>query len=72
MSEIVVHSFRKNTREEVRASLGTFNGWPLANLRVYVEDGNGGRPTEKGIAVRVEQLPELLRAVKALIDGAAT
>lgn len=64
----VVYSWPKNSREEVRATLSTFKGRQLADLRVYRADENDvDRPTRKGLAVRVEDLPKLLEAVEALI-----
>jgi Transcriptional Coactivator p15 (PC4) len=68
----VLHRFRKNAREEVRATLGTFGGYELADIRVYVADERGeAQPTRKGIAVRVEDLPQLRAAVAALEDAVA-
>jgi hypothetical protein len=58
-----VYEFAKNTREVVRASLVTFGGHELADLRVHVAD----RPTRKGLTLRVVDLPELRNAVEALI-----
>ena len=67
-TERVVHSFTKNSREDVVARLNTFRGLELAYLRVYVHDELGdARPTPKGVSIRVEQLPELRAAVDALI-----
>ena len=70
MSERVVYTFPKNSREEVRASLTTYRGHRLADLRVFVADEDDvDHPTRKGIAVRVEDLPKLLAAVEALIEA---
>jgi hypothetical protein len=67
----VVYSWPKNSREEVRATLSTFKGHLLADLRVWAADdtGDGDHPTKRGISVRVEQLPKLLEAVQALIEA---
>jgi Transcriptional Coactivator p15 (PC4) len=64
----VVHIFRKNRSEEVRASLATYRGHPVADLRVWSFDDASGevRPTRKGVCVRVEHLPRLLDAITAL------
>jgi len=68
--DTVVYVFPKNSREEVRASLTTFKGHRLADLRVYAADENDvEHPTRKGIAVRVADLPKLLEAVQALIEA---
>ncbi len=65
----VVHTWRKNGREEVRASLETFKGYELAHVRVYVlgEDGAEAKPTQKGIAVKLADLPKLKESVESLI-----
>ena len=57
----VVYAFAKNTREEVRATLTGFRGWPVADFRVWIND----RATPKGLTVRPEMLGELRRAVEA-------
>jgi hypothetical protein len=69
--DLVVYSFPKNAREEIRATLTTFKGFRLADVRVYCADdnGDGDHPTRKGIAVRVEDLPKLLEAVQALLEA---
>jgi hypothetical protein len=68
MTDRIVHTWQKNGREEVRASLETFKGHRLAHVRVYVQDEvNGPKPTNKGIAVRLEQLPKLKESVDSLI-----
>ena len=65
----VVHTFAKNSREEVRATLKTWNGHRLADIRVFASDdeGDGDHPTRKGICVKVSDLPKLREAVEALI-----
>ena len=64
----LVYSFPKNSREEVRATLTTFKGLRLADIRVYQADENYvDHPTKNGIAPRVELLPKLRAAVDALI-----
>ena len=64
----VVYSFPKNSHEEVRATLSTFHGRELADVRVYRADENDvDHATRKGIAVQVGDLPKLLEAVQALV-----
>lgn len=66
----VVYSFPKSRNEEVRATLNTFNGKRYAHVRVYVADENDvDRPTKRGIALKVDDLPKLLAAVEALIEA---
>jgi len=66
--ETFVASFEKNCAETVQATVATFRGHRIADLRVYVA-GDAGEliPTKKGLAVRVEQLLELQRLVDELI-----
>jgi hypothetical protein len=68
-----VYTFGKNTREQVRATLGEYGGFAVASLRVWVRGpGSDYRPTTKGITIRIEHLPELRRAVEALITAGGT
>ena len=61
---IMVHRFVKNALEEVRVSLEEYHGRKLIDLRVYYDAGGGVRmPSKKGLALSVEQLPELAKAV---------
>jgi hypothetical protein len=62
-----VYSFRKNSREEVRASFSTFKGADYVDLRVFTKNAEGDTiPTRKGLTVSRAMLPELERAVAAL------
>jgi hypothetical protein len=65
----VVYTFPKNSREEVRATLKTWKGHRLADLRVWAADdeGDGDHPTRKGLCIRAKDLPRLREAVEALI-----
>jgi len=66
--QTIVGSFEKNSQETVCAALGSFRGYQLAHVRVYVENDDGELiPTKAGVAVRVEQLHELRRLVDELI-----
>lgn len=66
-------TIQKNSREEIRVTLESYQGRELVNLRVWFEaDGGEYRPSKKGIAFRRELLPEVLAALgKALEGGAA-
>lgn len=65
----VVHMWRKNDRERVLATLDTYRGYEIADIRVHVLSDGGLVPTRKGISVRVEDLPRLREAVDALIEA---
>ena len=72
MNDLVVYAWQKSSREEVRALLREFNGHRLADLRVFVPDGQGGaKPTPKGLAIRVEDLAHLRDAVDALLSSSS-
>lgn len=63
----------KNSREEIRLTVESFKGMDLVNIRVWYRDDAGEyRPGRKGIAFKLELLPEVLTALdKALIGGEA-
>jgi hypothetical protein len=64
----VVHTFVKNAFEEVRAYLQPYKGGQLAHIRVFTPDKNDvDRPTKKGIALNIRDLPKLAQAVDALL-----
>ena len=55
----------KNARETLRVELSEFKGHNLVALRLYVpaSDGDGLKPTAKGITFKVGLLPEILEAL---------
>jgi len=81
--EIVVYTFPKGKKSQVRAVLRQWGGRCLAELRTFVnvyraEEIEGGvtyehkwLPTPRGLAVPVEQVGELLKAARALAAEAA-
>ncbi len=83
MSEArIIAELPKNATEVVRVTLDTYQSKPIADVRVFTEYKTTGElgPTRKGVTIRAEQLPELVRALakaeaeaRALgwIDGAA-
>lgn len=72
MTDEVLHRFRKNSLEEVRATISEFKGTAYASIRVYYESEPGTwYPTRKGLTLPLDLLPELEKAVQAL-SGAVT
>ena len=64
----VVHTFEKNSFDEVRAYLQPFKGNDLSHIRVFTLGADDEmRPKEQGIAVNVRDLPKLAEAVAALV-----
>lgn len=61
-----LYQFQKNATEVVRASLSTFHGHQLVDIRVYFVAEDGTWPTKKGLAIGLDLLPELRAAVEAL------
>jgi hypothetical protein len=67
----VVSTLAGNGRGEVRAYVQEFKGRELAHVRYFMRDKDGrARPTKKGIAVDVRELPKLAEAVDALLAAA--
>jgi hypothetical protein len=67
--EIVVGSFPKNNREEVRVSLSKFKGYDLVGVRQWYRNENDDpRPSKSGITIRVDLLPELLDLIQKAKD----
>jgi len=66
MSSHVVADIPRSSTEDVRVSLSHFKGHDLVDLRVFVEAaGNDDRvPTRRGIALRIDRLPELVIALQ--------
>lgn len=63
---IVIAILPKNRREALRIALDHYRGANLVDLRVVVElsETSGlATPTRKGLAVRVEMLPDLIAAL---------
>jgi hypothetical protein len=64
----IVKTFAENGSSEVRAYVQSYEDRLLAHVRVFVRNKQGvGRPTPKGIALDVRDLPQLAEAVKALL-----
>ncbi len=69
----VVHTFVKNSFDEVRSYLQPFKGNDLAQIRVFTLGADDEMlPKKQGIAVNVRDLPKLAEAVAALVAAAET
>lgn len=62
---VVIQSLNKNARENVRIALDTYQGVELIDLRVTVDLNSSGiqTPTKKGLSLRVQMLPDLIKAL---------
>jgi hypothetical protein len=67
---IVIARIRKNPTETVVVALDQFRGVDLVDVRIFAAYGEDGDPraTKKGVALKVEHLPAL---TKALADATA-
>ena len=62
--DTTVAVFPKNSREQVRVTVGDFRGRQILNIRVYwTSDGSTWSPSKKGLAIGVEKLPVLLASL---------
>ena len=69
--ETFVCEFRKNSGEVVRATLGSYKGHELADLRVFYEVGGKWQRTRRGLTLSVSCLDELAAAVEKLRSAVA-
>lgn len=63
---VTIAKFWKNRRrsESVHVTLSEYEGRSLINVRVYATGTDGiDRPTTKGVAMAIDKLPELARAL---------
>lgn len=67
-----IASIQKNQRETLQVDLTEFRGHNLVALRVWIpsSDGDGMRPTQKGVTVAVTLLPAILEALHKAHDEA--
>jgi hypothetical protein len=62
---IALGTIRKNAAEEIRLTVETFRGHEIINIRVWYRDAAGKyRPGKQGLAFRLEQLGEVLDALR--------
>jgi Transcriptional Coactivator p15 (PC4) len=67
----VVHTFVKNSFDEVWTYLQPFRGKQFAHVRIFTSGDNDEMlPTKKGITISLNDLPKLAEAVAALIRAA--
>jgi hypothetical protein len=63
----VVHTFVKNSFDEVWTYLQPFRGKQFAHVRIFTTgDDDKMRPTKKGITVSLNDVPKLAEALTAL------
>ena len=71
MSEHIIATIPKNAREHLRVGLGTFKGYELFSVRVWVDKDDGTAiPTAKGVTCAVALLPAVIEALQSTLDHA--
>lgn len=66
----VVHTFAMNNPAEVRTYIQPYEGELLAHVRIFTTGRNNTmKPTRKGIAVSLTDVPKLAEAVTALVEA---
>jgi molybdenum cofactor biosynthesis enzyme MoaA len=62
---LLIAEVKKNSRELVRISLGTFKGHEICDVRCHYPTASGDwLPTPKGLTFSVDLLQEILEALK--------
>lgn len=65
---IPVHTFDKNKKERIRIALNEYKGHQYIDIRTfYLSDGEY-KPSQKGVTLKTELYPELLKGVMELAD----
>ena len=65
-----VVTIAKNKRESIWFSLDEFMGKNVCNMRVFVTDKKGTKPTRKGLVIAPELLSEFIKGAEALRNAA--
>ena len=53
----------KNARERIEVNLTQWKGHDLCEMHIHAFSPDGWRPTTKGLTIRLETLPNLVRAM---------
>lgn len=64
-----VTEIRKNAAEVIRVQQKRFNGVDLVDARVYYDAGDEYKPTKKGLTLRPEVWPDVLKAIQTALSG---
>jgi hypothetical protein len=69
----IIARIEKNRLEEVVIAVDHFRGVDLIDIRIHADFSGADkerRPTKKGIALKIEKLPDLIAALNAAADEA--
>lgn len=72
-TETLVGVIPKSRREEIQVHLDTWRGHRLCNVRVFLLEFDGveldePRATKKGVVLKPDKLPELIRALAKVCE----
>jgi Transcriptional Coactivator p15 (PC4) len=68
MTDQLIATIQKNSREEIRIGRSEFKGHDLVSIRVWFEGEDGAmRPGKSGLAFRVELLSEVSAALSKVV-----
>jgi hypothetical protein len=60
----LIAAVRRNAREEIRVTLGEWNGSPVFGIRAWFKASDDSmRPSKDGLTLRAGLLPDLARAL---------
>ncbi len=60
----LIAAIRRNAREEIRVTLGEWNGAPVFGIRAWFKASDDTmRPSKAGLTLRAGLLPDLARAL---------
>ena len=60
----VIAQIPKNSREVIRVVRDQYEGHELVHVRIWYSDGDELKPTKKGLAFRLGQLPQVIEALQ--------
>jgi hypothetical protein len=63
---ILIHSFNKNIREQVRVSINEYMGKKYLDIRVFYKKDDRYLPSKKGVTIPEEHYPDLLEGIVLL------
>jgi hypothetical protein len=67
----IVAEIKKNSRETIRVTVGEFNGYQLAGVRVWFRADDGtSRPGKAGLSFKLELLPDVVGALVLAVEQA--
>lgn len=65
---VPVYTFEKNKREQIRISINEFKGTEYIDIRTFYQENGQFKPSGKGVTLKKELYPELLKGVLELAD----